>query len=89
MLDRRGCLQTQLERRPLPVIGMVLAGIGHVDGQGKKNFLVVDSKTHQRAIEDMFHEVVNRKDICMVFITQACTDLIRMTGQRYQQKARC
>lgn len=28
------------------VTGMLLAGIGHVDGQGKKNFLVVDSKVH-------------------------------------------
>lgn len=53
------------------VTGMVLAGIGHVDGQGKKSFLVVDAKTHQREIEDTFNELTRRKDVAMVLITQA------------------
>merc|ERR1712125_6750 len=59
------------------VTGMVLAGIGHVDGQGKKNFLIVDSKTHQKDIADKFEELTKRKDICMIFITQGCADEIR------------
>merc|ERR1712217_732993 len=59
------------------ITGMILAGIGHVDGQGKKNFLVVDSKTHQREVEEMFHDLTQRKDIAMILITQGCADDIR------------
>mmetsp|Transcript_121139 Transcript_121139/g.302324 ORF Transcript_121139/g.302324 Transcript_121139/m.302324 type:complete len:135 (+) Transcript_121139:67-471(+) len=65
------------------VTGMVLAGIGHVDGQGKKNFLIVDSKTHQRQVEEAFHDFTTRKDICMVLITQGCADDIRMAVDSY------
>eukprot|EP00927_Polykrikos_kofoidii_P010809 TRINITY_DN1456_c0_g1_i4.p1 TRINITY_DN1456_c0_g1~~TRINITY_DN1456_c0_g1_i4.p1 ORF type:complete len:134 (+),score=25.88 TRINITY_DN1456_c0_g1_i4:82-483(+) len=59
------------------VTGMLLAGVGHVDGQGRKNFLIVDSKTHQKDIEEKFHDLSSRKDICMIFITQGCADEIR------------
>merc|ERR1712203_963727 len=59
------------------VTGMVLAGIGHVDGQGKKNFLLVDAKTHRKDMGEKFQELTNRKDISMVFITQSCADMIR------------
>eukprot|EP00438_Fugacium_kawagutii_P005780 Skav220132 [mRNA] locus=scaffold4510:52742:57079:- [translate_table: standard] len=52
------------------VTGMLLAGIGHVDGQGKKNFLVVDSKVHIKDIEEQFHDLTARKDISMILITQ-------------------
>mmetsp|Transcript_8885 Transcript_8885/g.31532 ORF Transcript_8885/g.31532 Transcript_8885/m.31532 type:complete len:133 (+) Transcript_8885:82-480(+) len=52
------------------VTGMLLAGIGAVDGQGKKNFLIVDTKTHQREMEEVFNDLTNRKDIAMVLITQ-------------------
>mmetsp|Transcript_8880 Transcript_8880/g.31513 ORF Transcript_8880/g.31513 Transcript_8880/m.31513 type:complete len:133 (+) Transcript_8880:116-514(+) len=52
------------------VTGMLLAGIGAVDGQGKRNFLIVDTKTHQREMEEVFNDLTNRKDIAMVLITQ-------------------
>mmetsp|Transcript_39841 Transcript_39841/g.124101 ORF Transcript_39841/g.124101 Transcript_39841/m.124101 type:complete len:134 (+) Transcript_39841:83-484(+) len=65
------------------VTGMVLAGIGHVDGSGKKNFLLVESKTHQREIEEKFHELTGRKDIAMVLVTQGCADLIRPAVDAY------
>jgi len=65
------------------VTGMVLAGIGHIDGQGKKNFLIVDSKTHQKDIEEKFHELTTRKDICMILITQGCADEIRYAVDAY------
>eukprot|EP00929_Paragymnodinium_shiwhaense_P088220 TRINITY_DN484_c0_g1_i1.p1 TRINITY_DN484_c0_g1~~TRINITY_DN484_c0_g1_i1.p1 ORF type:complete len:134 (+),score=49.51 TRINITY_DN484_c0_g1_i1:84-485(+) len=67
------------------VTGMVLAGIGHVDGQGKKNFLIVDSKTHQKDIADKFEELTKRKDICMIFITQGCADEIRYAINAYSE----
>merc|ERR1712146_331744 len=65
------------------VTGMVLAGAGHVDGQGKKNFLIVDSKTHQKDIEEHFHALTLRKDICMILITQGCADSIRYAVDAY------
>ena len=65
------------------VAGMVLAGIGHVDGQGKKNFLLVDSKTNARDMEEKLHELTARKDIAMVVITQACANEIRPSIDAY------
>merc|ERR1712232_785891 len=65
------------------VTGMVLAGIGHVDGQGKKNFMIVDSKTHQKAVEEKFHELTSRKDIAMILITQTCANDIRYAVEAY------
>merc|ERR1712151_543539 len=65
------------------VTGMVLAGVGHVDGQGKKNFLVVDSKTHQKDIEEKFNDLTCRKDIAMILITQGCADTIRHVVDGY------
>merc|ERR1719251_147201 len=59
------------------VTGMVLAGVGHVDGAGKKNFLLVDAKTHRKDMAEKFQELTSRKDISMVFITQSCADMIR------------
>merc|ERR1711879_597342 len=66
------------------VTGMLLAGIGHVDGQGKKNFLICDSKTHQKEVEEKFHELTTRKDIAMVLITQGYADEIRHVVEAYQ-----
>eukprot|EP00429_Kryptoperidinium_foliaceum_P136403 CAMPEP_0176283188 /NCGR_PEP_ID=MMETSP0121_2-20121125/51186_1 /TAXON_ID=160619 /ORGANISM="Kryptoperidinium foliaceum, Strain CCMP 1326" /LENGTH=144 /DNA_ID=CAMNT_0017623555 /DNA_START=77 /DNA_END=508 /DNA_ORIENTATION=- len=65
------------------VTGMVLAGVGHVDGQGKKNFFVVDAKTHQREIEDTFNDLTRRKDVAMVLITQGCAEMIRKAVDEY------
>ena len=65
------------------VTGLVLAGVGHIDGAGRKNFLVVDSKTHNKEISDTFHELSQRKDIAMIFITQGCADMIRVDVEEY------
>ena len=65
------------------VTGMCLAGIGHVDGQGKKNFLTVNTKTHIKEIEEKFHELTARRDVAMVLITQSCAEIIRGTVDAY------
>ncbi|CAE8590079.1 unnamed protein product [Polarella glacialis] len=70
------------------VTGMVLAGIGHVDGQGKKNFMIVDSKVHRKDIEDKFQELTERKDIAMILITQGCAEEIRMTVDAYAKSGK-
>ncbi|KAF8587284.1 vacuolar ATP synthase [Ramaria rubella] len=58
------------------ITGLLLAGIGHINEQQRKNFLVVDSKTQISTIESAFQEFVERKDIA---------EKIRPTVDRYQQ----
>ncbi|CAE8620374.1 unnamed protein product [Polarella glacialis] len=70
------------------VTGMVLAGIGHVDGQGRKNFMIVDSKVHRKDIEDKFLELTERKDIAMILITQGCAEEIRMSVDAYAKSGK-
>merc|ERR1712187_243258 len=65
------------------VTGLVLAGVGHVTGNGQKNYLVVDAKTHQKEIEEKFNELTQRKDIAMIFITQGCADEVRFAVDAY------
>lgn len=71
------------------VTGMLLAGIGHVDGQGRKNFLIVDSKTHQKEIDEKFTELTERKDIAMILITQGCADEIRYVVNGFCNSGAC
>ncbi|KAK6579802.1 hypothetical protein PZA11_007510 [Diplocarpon coronariae] len=55
------------------VTGLLLAGIGHVTEppDSQKNFLVVDSKTDNAAIEEAFERfTVERKDIGILLINQ-------------------
>ncbi|KAJ1554897.1 H(+)-transporting V1 sector ATPase subunit F, partial [Nowakowskiella sp. JEL0078] len=59
------------------VTGLLLGGIGHIDGKQKANFLVVDSKTPLDKIESTFEEFVKRKDIAIILITQQVADDIR------------
>lgn len=70
------------------VTGMLLAGVGHVDGQGKKNFLLVDSKVHVKDVEEKFHELTTRKDLSMVLITQDCAEMIRVAVDEYSKGGR-
>mmetsp|Transcript_70968 Transcript_70968/g.186073 ORF Transcript_70968/g.186073 Transcript_70968/m.186073 type:complete len:137 (+) Transcript_70968:110-520(+) len=65
------------------VTGMCLAGIGHVDGQGKKNFLIVDTKTHVKEIEQKFHDLSERNDVAMILITQSSAEIIRASVDAY------
>ncbi|GJE87750.1 vacuolar ATP synthase [Phanerochaete sordida] len=66
------------------ITGLLLAGIGHVE-RGKKNFLVVDSKTQVSAIEAAFQEYTERKDIAILLINQHIAEKIRPTVDKYQQ----
>ncbi|KAI9888092.1 MAG: H(+)-transporting V1 sector ATPase subunit F [Watsoniomyces obsoletus] len=62
------------------VTGLLLAGIGHVTPAPKseKNFLVVDSKTDNGAIERAFDSfTTDRKDIGIVLINQHIAERIR------------
>ncbi|EON97480.1 putative vacuolar atp synthase subunit f protein [Phaeoacremonium minimum UCRPA7] len=61
------------------VTGLLLAGIGHVTPapDSQKNFLVVDGKTDNAAIESAFERFTERKDIGIVLINQHLADRIR------------
>ncbi|EFX03819.1 vacuolar ATP synthase subunit f [Grosmannia clavigera kw1407] len=62
------------------VTGLLLAGIGHVTpgADQQKNFLVVDSKTDNAAIEAAFERFsTERKDIGIILINQHIADRIR------------
>ncbi|RIA91809.1 putative V-type ATPase F subunit [Glomus cerebriforme] len=58
------------------VTGLLLAGIGHVNGP-KKNFLVVDSKTPLSKIENTFIEFTKKNDIAIILINQHIANDIR------------
>ncbi|KAA1468526.1 vacuolar ATP synthase subunit F [Dentipellis sp. KUC8613] len=66
------------------VTGLLLAGIGQIDGP-KKNFLIVDSKTQVSTIEAAFQEYTERKDIAILLINQHIAEKIRPTVDKYQQ----
>ncbi|XP_040940797.1 V-type proton ATPase subunit F isoform X2 [Gossypium hirsutum] len=52
------------------VVGFLLAGVGNVDLRRKTNYLIVDSKTTVKQIEDAFKEFTTRTDIAIVLISQ-------------------
>jgi V-type H+-transporting ATPase subunit F len=68
------------------VTGLLLAGIGHVTAppDSQKNFLVVDSKTDNAAIEAAFNRfTTERKDIGILLINQHIAERIRHRVDTY------
>ncbi|KAH7314186.1 V-type proton ATPase subunit F [Rhexocercosporidium sp. MPI-PUGE-AT-0058] len=68
------------------VTGLLLAGVGHVTEppDSQKNFLVVDSKTDNAAIEEAFERfTVERKDIAILLINQHIAERIRHRVDQY------
>jgi len=68
------------------VTGLLLAGIGHVTQppDSQKNFLVVDSKTDNAAIEEAFERfTTERKDIGILLINQHIAERIRHRVDTY------
>ncbi|KAJ0594571.1 putative ATPase, V1 complex, subunit F [Helianthus annuus] len=52
------------------VTGFLLAGVGNIDLRRKTNYLIVDSKTTVKQIEDAFKEFTTRDDVAIVLISQ-------------------
>ncbi|KAG8809905.1 H(+)-transporting V1 sector ATPase subunit F [Serendipita sp. 399] len=67
------------------ITGVLLAGIGQVGSNQKKNFVIVDAKTQPSTIEAAFHELTNRKDIAILLINQHVAEKIRPTMDKYTQ----
>ncbi|KAI9888552.1 MAG: H(+)-transporting V1 sector ATPase subunit F [Vezdaea aestivalis] len=68
------------------VTGLLLAGIGHVTAapDSQKNFLVVDNKTDNAAIEEAFERfTTTRTDIGILLINQHIAERIRYRIDNY------
>ncbi|XP_028075292.1 ubiquitin domain-containing protein DSK2b-like [Camellia sinensis] len=52
------------------IIGFLLAGVDNVDLRRKTNYLIVDSKTTVKQIEEAFKEFTTREDVVIVMISQ-------------------
>ncbi|KAK8650730.1 hypothetical protein V6N13_140357 [Hibiscus sabdariffa] len=67
------------------VVGFLLAGVGNVDLRRKTNYLIVDSKTTIKQIEDAFKEFTTREDIAVVLISQYVANMIRFLVDSYNK----
>ncbi|CAD5190792.1 unnamed protein product [Musa acuminata subsp. malaccensis] len=69
------------------VTGFLMAGVGNVDLRRKTNYLIVDSKTTVKAIEDAFKEFTSREDIAVVLISQyvSIANMIRFLVDSYNK----
>ncbi|MBA0782863.1 hypothetical protein Gotri_000684 [Gossypium trilobum] len=67
------------------VVGFLLAGVGNVDLRRKANYLIVDSKTTDKQIEDAFKEFTTRTDIAIVLISQYVANMIRFLVDSYNK----
>jgi len=67
------------------VTGFLLAGVGNVDLRRKTNYLIVDSKTTVKAIEDAFKEFTTKDDVAIVLISQYVANMIRFLVDSYNK----
>ncbi|KAK7245415.1 hypothetical protein RIF29_40260 [Crotalaria pallida] len=67
------------------VVGFLLAGVGNVDLRKKTNYLIVDSKTTVKQIEDAFKEFTTREDVAIVLISQYLANMIRFLVDSYNK----
>eukprot|EP00898_Chlorokybus_atmophyticus_P003335 jgi/Chlat1/4001/Chrsp26S04070 len=67
------------------ITGFLLAGAGNVDVRRKTNFLIVDSKTTTKQIEDAFKEFTTREDVAVVLISQYIANMIRFVLDNYRK----
>ncbi|CAL5436842.1 unnamed protein product [Camellia sinensis] len=67
------------------VTGFLLAGVGNVDLRRKTNYLIVDSKTTVKQIEDAFKEFTTREDIAIVMISQFVANMVRFLVDSYNK----
>jgi V-type H+-transporting ATPase subunit F len=59
------------------ITGFLLAGVGNVDLRKRSNFLVVDSRTTAKQVEQAFREFTSREDVAIVLISQPIANMIR------------
>ncbi|CAH9113358.1 unnamed protein product [Cuscuta europaea] len=67
------------------ITGFLLAGVGNVDLRRKTNYLIVDSKTTAKQIEEAFKEFTTREDIAILLISQFVANMIRFLVDGYNK----
>ncbi|KAL8548115.1 hypothetical protein ACS0TY_007437 [Phlomoides rotata] len=67
------------------ITGFLLAGVGNVDLRRNTNYLIVDSKTTVKQIEEAFKEFTTREDIAIVLIGQYVANMIRFLVDGYNK----
>ncbi|ONK65851.1 uncharacterized protein A4U43_C06F1620 [Asparagus officinalis] len=67
------------------ITGFLMAGVGNVDLRRKTNYLIVDSKTAMKTIEDAFREFTSKDDIAIVLISQYVANMIRFLVDSYDK----
>ncbi|KAG8389277.1 hypothetical protein BUALT_Bualt02G0212200 [Buddleja alternifolia] len=67
------------------ITGFLLAGVGNVDLRRNTNYLIVDSKTTVKQIEEAFKEFTTREDIAIVLISQYVANMIRFVVDSYNK----
>ncbi|KAL4565645.1 hypothetical protein LXL04_029748 [Taraxacum kok-saghyz] len=65
------------------ITGFLLAGVGNVDIRRKTNYLIVDSKTTVKQIEDAFKDFTTREDVAIVLISQYVANMVRFVVDSY------
>ncbi|KAF5962213.1 hypothetical protein HYC85_003422, partial [Camellia sinensis] len=65
------------------ITGFLLAGVGNVDLRRKTNYLIVDSKTTVKQIEEAFKEFTTREDVAIVMISQYVANMIKFLVDSY------
>ncbi|XP_028115260.1 V-type proton ATPase subunit F-like isoform X1 [Camellia sinensis] len=65
------------------ITGFLLAGVGNVDLRRKTNYLIVDSKTTVKQIEEAFKEFTTREDVAIVMINQYVANMIKFLVDSY------
>ena len=67
------------------ITGFLLAGVGNVDIRRNTNYLIVDSKTTVKAIEDAFKDFTSKEDVAIVLISQYVANMIRFLVDSYNK----
>ncbi|CAL5418393.1 unnamed protein product [Camellia sinensis] len=65
------------------ITGFLLVGVGNVDLRRKTNYLIVDSKTTVKQIEEAFKEFTTREDVAIVMINQYVANMIKFLVDSY------
>ncbi|KMZ66397.1 V-type proton ATPase subunit F [Zostera marina] len=67
------------------VTGFLMAGVGNADLRRKTNYLIVDSKTSVKTIEETFKEFTSKEDVAIVLISQYVANMIRFYVDSYKK----
>ena len=70
------------------VVGFLLAGVGNVDLRRKTNYLIVDSKTTVKQIEDAFKEFTTRVMVIQTSRSQCPSACLQFFGLCLKLKLR-